>query len=45
MANTDLATLEEQDLLELGISSWEFDSAWLDYDGRMSARPGWWWAT
>jgi hypothetical protein len=45
MANTDPATLEETDLLELGISSWEFDGVWTDYDGRLSARPGWWWAS
>jgi hypothetical protein len=44
MANTDPATLEEQDQLELGIDPWEFDGAFLDYDGYLSARPGWWWA-
>jgi hypothetical protein len=44
MANTDPAILEEQDQLELGLSSWEFDGAFFDYDGQLSARPGWWWA-
>jgi hypothetical protein len=44
LPSTDVRTAELEQL-ELGeqLTLWT-DDAWLDDDGELSARPGWWWA-